>query len=407
MSGTAPPPPGSGTPGRAAREAVDRDVPAAVRGELEAVLGVRLREAAQLDGRFARDVADRVAAFTLRGGKRLRAQFLWWGARAAGGPDEAGAVGAALRLAAALELVQTCALVHDDVMDGSALRRGGPALHTDLAAQYPRARRPRGGAPPFAQSAAVLAGDLALTWADDACAEAALTPDQRRRVARIWRAMRTEMVAGQYLDLHAQALDSRSAARALRTAYLKSARYSVEHPLDLGTVLGDVPPGVAHALRRAGSCAGLAFQLHDDLLGTFGDPARTGKPSGDDIRDGKPTYLVAVAFARSRGGRRRAARGVLRRALGNRRLTDRELARVREALVETGARDAVEARVARLAEQSRRHLDGAGGIDPVAAAALHHLLGTAAGDPASSAARSPSAPPRGLPFRLAPQGVRA
>lgn len=336
--------------------AVDTDVVRAVGEVLERVLDERTAEAAAVHGVFARDLAGRVARFALLGGKRIRAQFLWWGLRACGGGHDRAQTAAALRVGAALELIQTCALVHDDVMDGSALRRGRPALHTDLAAQYPAARRPAGGEP-FGRAAAVLAGDLAFAWADDTFAGAPLPRAVRDRTRLEWQAMRTEMVAGQYLDLQAQATGCRSAARALRTACLKSALYSVERPLALGAALAGADEAATRALRSAGRCAGLAFQLRDDLLGVFGDPQDTGKPAGEDVAGGKLTYLVAVAFARARASGDSRTPAVLEGALGSPDLDEGELARVRAALEETGARAVVEARIERLAELGVRHLD--------------------------------------------------
>ncbi|MFK8850933.1 polyprenyl synthetase family protein [Streptomyces sp. Ac-502] len=191
--------------------AVDADVAGAVERVLDEVLGARLAEAATADALFRRDIAERVARFTLGGGKRLRGRFVWWGLRVCGGGGET--AGAALRLAAALELVQTCALVHDDVMDGAELRRGRPALHAEMRGQY--AQQPGNGrsarsAEAFGRSAAVLAGDLALAWADDTVMDTGFPATARSAVHALWRTMRTEMVAGQYLDLHSQVTACRS-----------------------------------------------------------------------------------------------------------------------------------------------------------------------------------------------------
>ncbi|MFF7157483.1 polyprenyl synthetase family protein [Streptomyces sp. NPDC008139] len=358
--------------------AVDADVADHVGRVLAHELGERVAAAAAIDAVFARDLAERVAGFTLGGGKRTRSQFLWWGLRAAGGGGSAEEVHAALRIAAAVELVQTCALVHDDVMDGSALRRGRPAVHLDLDAQYPCARR-SGPAEPFGRAAAVLVGDLALAWADDTVAATALPDDTSRRVRVLWQAMRTEMVAGQYLDLHGQTTGARSAARALRTARLKSALYSVERPLALGAALARADEETTRALCAAGRQAGIAFQLRDDLHGVFGDPAYTGKPTGEDIRDGKPNYLIAVARDRAEAADDRQALALLDTAVGDPRLSDGELDRVRDLLVATGARAAVEHRIEKLAADSARFLAGATRVGPVARARLLDLFQRAAG----------------------------
>ncbi|WP_030371165.1 polyprenyl synthetase family protein [Streptomyces rimosus] len=360
--------------------AVDADVTGAVEQMLDGVLGERLADAAAADALFARDIAERVARFTLGGGKRLRGRFVWWGLRVCGGGDEA--AGAALRLAAALELLQTCALVHDDVMDGAELRRGGPALHAEVRTQYGRRAGTGDGArsaAAFGRSAAILAGDLALAWSDDIVLDTGVPGHARSAVHALWRTMRTEMVAGQYLDLHAQATVSHSPARALHTARLKSARYSVERPLLLGAALAGADDRATGALRAAGRCAGLAFQLHDDLLGVFGDPAETGKPSGDDIREGKLTYLTAVARARAEATGDHAALGTLDAALGAPDLTAADMDRVREVLVSTGARAALEDKVALLADRSTAHLADLHDAAPSALRSLHALLRATSG----------------------------
>ncbi|MFH8570395.1 polyprenyl synthetase family protein [Streptomyces sp. NPDC017993] len=375
--------------GSAEPEVVDADVPGAVDGVLAAVLSERVAGAAGIDETFARDLAERVARFTLNGGKRTRSQFLWWGLRACGGGTTSVDVAAALRIAAGLELLQTCALVHDDVMDGSPLRRGRPAVHADLTAQYGDGARE-----PFGTAAAILAGDLALAWADDTVTDTVLAPGPRRRVDGIWRAMRTEMVAGQYLDLHNQVTRSRSREQAIRTASLKSGRYSVERPLTLGAALAGADERTTRALAAAGRCAGIAFQLGDDLLGVFGDPDRTGKPSGDDIREGKLTYLVAVARARAESAGDQAARALLDRALGDAGLSDDDVDRVRDVLVTNGARAVVEAEIGRLAADSTRHLDEAG-VAPVPGGRLRDMVCAIAGKRAADGRRCAPGPPDG------------
>ncbi|MEU6591432.1 polyprenyl synthetase family protein [Streptomyces sp. NPDC046881] len=355
---------------------VDADVPGAVGRVLGEVLEERLRRARLADPLFAEDVAERVARFTLQGGKRTRAQLVWWAARACAGRDPAPAA-AALRIAGALELLQTCALVQDDVMDRAVLRRGRPTLHTDLTDGYAdrvgpeRARR-------FGQSAAVLAGDLALAWADDLVAETPLAAWTGVVVRRLWSDMRTEMVAGQYLDVQGEVTAAWSLPRVLRAARLKSALYSVERPLALGAAVAGADDATLRRLCDAGRCVGLAFQLRDDLDDVFGDPRETGKACGGDIRAGKPTYLVAVARARAEAAGDGAALAVLDRRLGDADLTERALDEVREVLVTTGARATVETKVDRLAAQGLRHFDGAA-LDPEGAGPLRALLLATAG----------------------------
>jgi geranylgeranyl diphosphate synthase type I len=354
---------------------VDSDVVDALLRTARAVLEERVSEAVRSDVVFSEELARRVADFTLDGGKRTRPLLLWWGMRACGGAETA----AALRLGVALELIQTCALIHDDVMDRSRVRRGGPAMHIALAERAGLSPESgRGSA--FGSSAAVLAGDLALVWADDTVAETVLSATRRRRIGTLWRAMRTEMVAGQYLDLRGQVSGGFSTARALRTACLKSASYSVERPLAIGAALAGADERTTDALRAAGRCAGIAFQLRDDLLGVFGDPALTGKPSGDDVREGKPTYLLAVARTWAEAAGDEQALAVLGRVTGNADLTEDDLVDVRGVLETTGARTHVERVAERLHDRAVRRLGQAVDVDAHGGRQLLGLLRTVSGD---------------------------
>lgn len=347
---TAGPPGTGGTPSTAG------DAAAAVDAFLAAHLGARLEEARQVDAVCAEEVAGRVAAFVLRGGKRLRSAFVWCGRLAAG---QTGDPETPVRVGAALELLQAAALIHDDVMDGSPVRRGAPAVHADFARAH-RAGGMRGSSASFSTTAAVLAGDLALAWADDLFTETALSCPHGERLLREWRAMRGEMVAGQYLDLRAQATGSSDGAEATRIATLKSALYTVQRPLTLGAASAAADARTMEALRSAGRCAGLAFQLRDDLLGAFGDPAVTGKPADEDLRGRKPTYLLAVAVRYATESGDTEALAAL--APDAARHPEDSVARMRAALERTGARAEVEKEIDALAAASLRHF-AAGGAD--------------------------------------------
>ncbi|MFE6287763.1 polyprenyl synthetase family protein [Streptomyces sp. NPDC057877] len=341
---------------------------------LQQVLDERLRHCRAVDPVFAQELADRLAALVGRGGKRLRAAFAHCGWRAAGGSGDATAV---LRTGAALELLQACALVHDDVMDGSVRRRGAPALHVELARAH-QAAGMHGGAEAFGTSAAVLAGDLALAWADDLLTETALGTPHGRCLHEEWRAMRTEMVAGQYRDLRAEATRSSSADEALAVATLKSALYTVARPLALGASLAGADASVLDTLRAAGRCAGLAFQLRDDLLGAFGDPERTGKPADDDLRSRKLTYLLSVALQLSDAADdRQAAAGLAPDAHPR---SGHAVRRARAALERTGARDLVEAKIEELTDLSLGHFERTGAHPAVRqefASLVHRATGVA------------------------------
>lgn len=363
---------------------MDADVGAAVLRTARTVLSARVAEALETDVLFSEELARRVADFTLDGGKRVRPRLLWWGMRACGAAETA----SALRLGVALDLIQTCALIHDDVMDRSRLRRGKASVHIGLA-ERAGLSPDSGQGSAFGCSAAVLAGDLALVWADDTVAETVLPATRRRRIGALWRAMRTEMVAGQYLDLRGQVSGGSSVTRALRTACLKSASYSVERPLAIGAALAGADEHTTDALRSAGRCAGIAFQLRDDLLGVFGDPALTGKPSGDDIREGKPTYLLAVTRSRAEAAGDVEALAVLGRAAGNADLTEEDLADVRDVFEMTGARAHVEREAERLHDRAVRRLGQAVDVNAHGGRQLLGLLRTVSGDRSGSCPTAP------------------
>jgi len=307
----------------------------------------------------------------LTGGKRLRAAFCYWGWRACGGADCPEIFAAA----AALELLHASALVHDDVMDASDTRRGQPAAHRRFAAGHVAAGW-RGSADAFGSGAAILIGDLLLAWTDEMLRASGLGPAAVWRGLRELDAMRTEVFAGQFLDLVAQASGSSAVDSALRVVTYKSAKYTVERPLHLGAALAGPPAarvagggtGQRDALTGYGIPIGIAFQLRDDILGVFGDPARTGKPVIDDLREGKRTVLLAIA--RERADSVRSA--VLDRAIGDQRLTEADAEQVRGIITGTDALAECEAMIEVNVKQALAALDSAP-ITPASKSALADL----------------------------------
>ncbi len=291
-----------------------------------------------------------VRAAVLDGGKRLRPTFCYWGYRATGAPDDERIVTAA----AALELLQASALTHDDVIDDSDTRRGAPAAHRRFAARHEAAGW-SGGADRFGLAAAILLGDLALVWADVMLHGSGFAPETIRHAAPAWDAMRTEVMCGQYLDVVEQARGGGSVERALRVARLKSASYTVERPLHLGALLGGGDEPLVRAFTAVGVPLGEAFQMRDDLLGVFGDPEHTGKPAGDDLREGKRTVLVA--YAAEAADETQAE--TLRRHLGDPRLDAAGLAALHDVLTATGAVERVERLIAERTEQALAALETA------------------------------------------------
>jgi geranylgeranyl diphosphate synthase, type I len=287
-----------------------------------------------LDGPF-----EQIERMVRSGGKRLRPAFCHWAFVGAGGdPGDERVV----RAGAALELMHAFALFHDDVMDDSASRRGAPTTHVVYARMHERsgwAGEPRR----FGEGVAILVGDLAFVLADELLGVA---PPE---AWRLWNELRIELNVGQFLDILGAVRGERRIETAERIARYKSGKYTVERPLHLGAVLADpaAGPGLLPALSRFGLPLGDAFQMRDDVIGAFGDSAVTGKPVGDDLREGKPTALLARAVALAEPGQR----DVLAR-VGAPNLGDDEVAKIQQVIVDTGALGALEARISTLADEA-------------------------------------------------------
>jgi len=331
-----------------------------VEDALAAFLAGRLSQLEAIDPALL-PLARAVETLVLGPGKRLRPAFGYWGYRGAGGVDRDEVVAAL----ASLEFVQASALIHDDVIDSSDTRRGEPAVHR----RFERLHRDAGWsgkADTFGASAAILAGDLCMVWSDDMLHTSGLDANALARARHDFDAMRTEVTVGQYLDVLAQATADTSIERAGKVALFKSAKYTVERPLLIGAALAGAGEPLRAAYRRYGRAVGEAFQLRDDVLGVFGDPAETGKPAGDDLREGKRTYLVATAFALADP---RQAR-VLTEDLGDRLLDSARVDRLREIITGTGALARTEDRIAGLGAEALDALDAvdlAGGAGEVLA----------------------------------------
>lgn len=319
---------------------------AEVTEQLRAFISERCAGAAYIGSDYGA-LTSALEEFVLRGGKRLRPAFAYWGWRAV--TDRPADHARMLRLFGALELLHACALVHDDVIDDSDTRRGRPTVHQQFAEIHRRGGW-RGSARQFGMSAAILLGDLALVWADDVIATAELEPDARVRVQRVWSDIRTEVLGGQYLDIAAEASGAESIASAMTVNTYKTASYTVSRPLQLGVAAAADRPEVLAAFHELGTDLGIAFQLRDDVLGVFGDPAVTGKPSGDDLRSGKRTVLLAEAVERADRTDPAAAR-LLRASIGSE-LTDTQVRELCDVIAAVGALSAVETRIDNLTRRA-------------------------------------------------------
>lgn len=355
--------------GMTAADALKRDV----QQVLDEVVAQAEADTIEL-GNDPRTIFELMRLFT-RGGKRLRAQFLAAGYRSVAENVPMGTDSVVVQAAAALELFHAAALAHDDIIDRSDTRRGAPAAHRAIEAHH-RNSGWASDAARFGENAAILFGDLLLVLSDDrfriACS---LLEDASAasRAADEFRRMRTEVALGQYLDIVEEVAwpvtpVTERAERARRVAIAKSARYSVEEPLVIGALLAGADDSAVERIRAFGLPLGLAFQLRDDVLGVFGDPKVTGKPAGDDLREGKRTVLIAAAAAQMSEADARE----LDRHLGNSGLSPEQVQCLTEAIRKTGALETVESEIETLLSRALTSLD-ASGFDAESSAGLRSL----------------------------------
>jgi geranylgeranyl diphosphate synthase, type I len=332
--------------------------PAAFRAEISSTLDAFLDEQAVRLAPLGQDAARLVARAreSVSGGKRFRAAFCYWGYRAITGDptDEA----ALLRAAAALELLHASALVHDDFMDASDTRRGHAAPHKAFEA-FHRERGWSGRPEQYGAAAAILLGDLLLSWSDELLRRCGLEHDVVRDALAFFDITRSEVIAGQFLDVSVQARGESDVEQAMRVLRYKSAKYSIERPLHVGAALAGASAEALADLSGFGLPLGEAFQLRDDLLGVFGDPDVTGKPAGDDLSEGKRTVLVALALAQAPAEDAKR----LDTRLGTRLDTD-EVAELRRIIEDSGAHAEVERRIVELTDRSLAALAKASVAEP-------------------------------------------
>ncbi|WOH20346.1 polyprenyl synthetase family protein [Paenarthrobacter sp. GOM3] len=297
------------------------------------------------------DVAPLIGSISqlVTGGKRLRALLCYWGWRGAGGgagdPD-------IVTAGCALELFQAAALIHDDIIDRSDTRRGGPSVHKRFS-QLHEAQGWALDSGRFGDAAAILTGDLCLSFSEESFTGIGPRAASGTPARSIFNVMRAEVMAGQYLDILEEVAGpvrdrAGSVDRAKSIIRYKSAKYSTEHPLALGGALAGAPAGLLRAYSEFSLPLGEAFQMRDDVLGVFGDPETTGKPAGDDLREGKRTVLVGFAINQASP----AEADYLDRTLGNPGLGAEEVEAIRRIIVQSGALEATEALIAELSSQA-------------------------------------------------------
>lgn len=335
---------------------------------VEALLTSFLAEQHEVISGIAPAAGEIVSAISdlTRGGKRLRPLFAFWGFVGAGGnPNDERIVQAG----AALELFQAAALIHDDLIDRSDTRRGQPSIHRRFESLH-RASGWHRDAPRFGEAASILTGDLCLSLSEQLFGTISPAVPQSRA---IFDRMRVQVMAGQYLDVLEESAGpaygpADSVKRARTIVRYKSAKYSTENPTLLGGALAGASESLLEQYSHFALPLGEAFQLRDDVLGVFGDPAVTGKPAGDDLREGKRTEIIAHALNLAS----QQDQGFIQGRLGAGDLSDDEVVRMRDLLESCGALQATEESIAALSDQGFAALDELG-VAPMAKHALRTL----------------------------------
>ena len=300
---------------------------------------------------------DELANFTnefLSGGKRLRAAFCYWSFIGSGGLDSEEII----KAASSLEFLQACALIHDDVMDASDTRRGKPSIHKKFE-QMHSSNSWLGETKQFGIGGAILLGDLVLSWADELLMNSGIEPKNLLRGKKIYDLMRTELMAGQYLDIFEQARGGGSLENAFNVIRYKSAKYTIERPLHLGCALATDDKKLMQIFSDYGLPLGEAFQLRDDVLGVFGDPEETGKPAGDDLREGKRTVLIEMTYSNANSTQKQKLD-----QLFGKNINSEEVSILREIVTETKALEVVEKMINDRLNQSNQAISMANITNP-------------------------------------------
>ncbi|HNJ97634.1 MAG TPA: polyprenyl synthetase family protein [Ilumatobacteraceae bacterium] len=335
-------------------------IAARVEAQLTEFLAPELARWAQFDQELAEPMAE-IGRLVLAGGKRLRPAFCHWGFVGAGGDPSDPMV---VKAGAAFELMHAFALFHDDVMDDATSRRGKTTTHT-VFAEHHREGSWAGEARRFGEGVAILVGDLAFVYSD------MMMTGASREAWEIWNELRIELNVGQVLDILGSVRNERGRTRAEQICRYKSGKYTIERPLHLGAVMA--APQRADELLPALSAYGLplgdAFQMRDDVMGAFGDPAVTGKPVGGDLREGKPTPLMARAVERAT-----PAQAEVLALVGRPGLTDGEVASIQQVIIDTGALADLEATIERLTTEAEAAIERA----PITSEARSELVALAA-----------------------------
>ena len=316
-------------------------------GVLNRFLQDKVEEAGKIRPELAR-MLEVCTEFVMAGGKRLRPAFVYYGWKAVNGVGDEDVI---LKAAVPLELVHAGALVHDDVMDNSDLRRGRPTVHKVFEKEMGNAE--------VGRSLAIVAGDMVLALADEAFSAYPDFGGNFKNARMCFDEMCKEINYGQHLDVVANLLPSIGEDWIMKVMRYKTAGYTVEKPLLIGAILGGSSPGLLSRISEFGVNLGVAFQIKDDLLGMFGNQEKVGKPVDSDLKEGKKTLLTAKTLERLWNEGRQTETTKFQAILGNPNLTPDEYHWCQELMRETGAVDYCQDRVEELTEAAVKSLSQA------------------------------------------------
>ncbi len=322
------------------------------RGRLESDLREWLAEKerhATSESQAAHELTGVLSRFVDRDGKRIRPALLYYTYQACRGQSE----DKAMTMAMAAELLHTYLLIHDDIMDRADTRRGEPAVHV-LFSDLHQSWRWSGNSDHFGESVAILVGDLAESYAMELFSSVEVAPEVAVEFRRCFSTMCQEVIIGQYLEMTAGYRRDLGEEELLRVLQMKSGRYSVERPVQLGALLARAPEAMRRELTLYGAKIGEAFQLQDDLLGMFGDAETVGKPVGSDLVEGKFTVLIHHTLSKLSATEGES----LLAALGSPGLSDSEVLHFQKLIESSGARQRVEEMIEERMEAARLALEG-------------------------------------------------
>jgi len=299
--------------------------------ELQKYLDNKTQEAGEISP-YCQEIMEHITDITMRGGKRIRAALLYYSFLAHGGENKAAAIQASL----AMELMQTFLLIHDDIIDNDSLRRGGKTIHTIYkeigAERFPGKIDPE----QFGKSVAILAGDTANGFSNEIIAELnqlGIDKGYASRALLELNKMYNKEYYGEFLDVISELTNDFKQKDLIQVHQLKTVPYTFDGPIKIGAILAGASEEDLQKLEGYTVPLGTAFQIQDDVLGTFGTEEKIGKPVTSDLREGKRTLLILDALDKANEEQKE----IIEKNLGNKLVGMEELEEVRQVIKETGA----------------------------------------------------------------------